>query len=223
MTPTVHRTAVEVSSKNALGGIGLSSRRDECRPTCTTDQEGTCPVALKKSDLYASLWASCDELRGGMDASHYKDYVLTLLFVKYVSDRAAADPNRLIEVPRDGSFAAMEAAKGSAEIGDQCNKIIALLAKANDLTNVIDLADFNDEEKLAHLGAEFHPDERHLVTEILPGDRLLDISFRKVGKHVAGDLLSELGGRDVPKHPVPGRFAECHGATPVMRREPSVG
>ena len=43
-------------------------------------------MALKKSHLYASLWQSCDELRGGMDASQYKDYVLTLLFMKYVSD-----------------------------------------------------------------------------------------------------------------------------------------
>ena len=42
-------------------------------------------MALKKSDLYRSLWQSCDELRGGMDASQYKDYILTLLFVKYVS------------------------------------------------------------------------------------------------------------------------------------------
>jgi hypothetical protein len=48
-------------------------------------------MALKKSELYSSLWASCDELRGGMDASQYKDYVLVLLFVKYVanSDEAA--------------------------------------------------------------------------------------------------------------------------------------
>ena len=46
-------------------------------------------MALKKSELYSSLWASCDELRGGMDASQYKDYVLVLLFVKYVSDKYA--------------------------------------------------------------------------------------------------------------------------------------
>jgi type I restriction enzyme M protein len=38
------------------------------------------------------LWASCDELRGGLDASQYKDYVLVLLFVKYVSDRFADEP-----------------------------------------------------------------------------------------------------------------------------------
>ncbi|WP_372507559.1 type I restriction-modification system subunit M N-terminal domain-containing protein [Mycolicibacterium doricum] len=61
-------------------------------------------MALKKSDLYASLWASCDQLRGGMDASQYKDYILTLLFVKYVSDKAKADSNSLIDVPEGGSF-----------------------------------------------------------------------------------------------------------------------
>ena len=42
-------------------------------------------MAIKKSELYSSLWQSCDELRGGMDASQYKYYVLVLLFVKYVS------------------------------------------------------------------------------------------------------------------------------------------
>jgi hypothetical protein len=46
-------------------------------------------VAIKKSELYSSLWSSCDELRGGMDASQYKDYVLVLLFIKYVSDKYA--------------------------------------------------------------------------------------------------------------------------------------
>ena len=59
-------------------------------------------MALKKSELYASLWKSCDELRGGMDASQYKDYVLVLLFVKYVSDKYANDPDGLIEVPPGG-------------------------------------------------------------------------------------------------------------------------
>ena len=49
-------------------------------------------MALKKSQLYASLWQSCDELRGGMNASQYKDYVLTFLFMKYVSDKYAGQP-----------------------------------------------------------------------------------------------------------------------------------
>ncbi|HUX17982.1 MAG TPA: type I restriction-modification system subunit M N-terminal domain-containing protein [Acidithiobacillus sp.] len=61
-------------------------------------------MPLKKSELYAPLWKSCDELRGGMDASQYKDYVLVLLFVKYVSDKAERDPDSLLEVPYGGSF-----------------------------------------------------------------------------------------------------------------------
>ena len=106
-------------------------------------------MALKKSELYSSLWKSCDELRGGMDASQYKDYVLVLLFVKYVSDKYAGDPNALIDVPAGGSFADMVAAKGDKEIGDRMNKIIGRLADANDsLKGAINVADFNDEEKL---------------------------------------------------------------------------
>ena len=105
-------------------------------------------MAIKKSELYSSLWKSCDELRGGMDASQYKDYVLVLLFVKYVSDKYAGQPNALIEVPRGGSFDDMVALKGDKEIGDKINKIIARLAEANDLKGVIDVADFNDADKL---------------------------------------------------------------------------
>jgi type I restriction enzyme M protein len=105
-------------------------------------------MALKKSDLYRSLWASCDELRGGMDASQYKDYILVLLFVKYVTDKAKADPNSLIDVPEGGSFDDLFSFKGSPEIGDKINKSLAKLAAANDLENVLGLADFNDEEKL---------------------------------------------------------------------------
>jgi type I restriction enzyme M protein len=105
-------------------------------------------VALKKSQLYSSLWQSCDELRGGMDASQYKDYVLALLFMKYVSDKYAEKPGALIEVPKGGSFADMVALKGHKEIGDKINKIIGRLAEANDLKGVIDQADFNDESKL---------------------------------------------------------------------------
>jgi type I restriction enzyme M protein len=105
-------------------------------------------MAIKKSELYSSLWASCDELRGGMDASQYKDYVLVLLFVKYVSDKYAGQKDALIEVPKGGSFADMVALKGNKEIGDKVNKIIGKLADKNDLKGVIDVADFNDADKL---------------------------------------------------------------------------
>ena len=105
-------------------------------------------MAVKKSELYSSLWQSCDQLRGGMDASQYKDYVLVLLFVKYVSDKAASQKNYLLEVPKGGRFADMVALKGDKEIGDKMNKIIAKLAGANDLKGVIDVADWNDADKL---------------------------------------------------------------------------
>ena len=105
-------------------------------------------MAIKKSKLYSSLWASCDELRGGMDASQYKDYVLVLLFVKYVSDKYAGQKNALIEVPKGGSFTDMVALQGDKSIGEKINVIIAKLAEANDLKGVIDVAEFNDEEKL---------------------------------------------------------------------------
>ena len=105
-------------------------------------------MPLKKSELYSSLWKSCDELRGGMDASQYKDYVLVLLFVKYVSDKYSGQPDALVQVPANGSFAAMVALKGDKAIGDRINTIIGALAEANDLRGVIDVADFNDEDKL---------------------------------------------------------------------------
>src|SRR6266481_3102726 len=105
-------------------------------------------MAIKKSELYSSLWQSCDELRGGMDASQYKDYVLVLLFVKYVSDKYAGKKDALLDVPKGGRFSDMVALKGDKEIGDKMNKIIGKLAEANDLKGVIDVADFNDADKL---------------------------------------------------------------------------
>jgi type I restriction enzyme M protein len=106
---------------------------------------------VRKSDLYASLWASCDELRGGMDASQYKDYVLTLLFVKYVSDKYAGKRFAPVTVPAGASFADMVALKGKSDIGNRLNKqVIGPLFAANRLPEP---PDFNDAGKLGS-GAE---------------------------------------------------------------------
>lgn len=105
-------------------------------------------MAIKKSELYSSLWASCDALRGGMDASQYKDYVLVLLFIKYVSDKYANDPHAVIEIPKGGSFKDIAALKGQKNIGEEIDIIIGKLAKSNDLKGVIDVVSFNDDEKL---------------------------------------------------------------------------
>jgi type I restriction enzyme M protein len=111
-------------------------------------EDGEVVVALKKSDLYSSLWSSADELRGSMDASQYKDYVLTLLFVKYVSDKAKADRYALIEVPEDGSFDYLITLKGKPDVGEKVNIAIRRLAEANSLQGVINNADFDDPTKL---------------------------------------------------------------------------
>jgi type I restriction enzyme M protein len=81
-----------------------------------------------------------------MDASQYKDYVLVLLFIKYVSDKYAGQPYAPITIPKGASFKDMVALKGKSDIGDQINKkIIAPLSKANKLS---DMPDFNDATKL---------------------------------------------------------------------------
>jgi type I restriction enzyme M protein len=103
-------------------------------------------MAIKKSELYSSLWKSCDELRGGMDASQYKDYVLVLLFIKYVSDKYTGDAYASITVPKGSSFKDMVALKGKATIGEDINKkIIGPIAQANRLS---EMPDFDNPEKL---------------------------------------------------------------------------
>ena len=106
-------------------------------------------MAIKKTELYSSLWASCDELRGGMDASQYKDYVLTFLFLKYVSDKYRNDPKAMIVVPAGCSFQDIVNLKGDKEIGEKLNIVLDGIAKENELpwlTNKDN--DFNDEDRL---------------------------------------------------------------------------
>ncbi|WP_187918349.1 type I restriction-modification system subunit M [Helicobacter pylori] len=105
-------------------------------------------MAIKKSELYSSLWAGADSLRGGMDASEYKNYVLNLLFLKYISDKARSNRDSEIEVPQGCFYEDILALEGDKEIGDKLNKIIAKIAERNDLKGVIDSVDFNDNTKL---------------------------------------------------------------------------
>ncbi len=106
-------------------------------------------MAIKKSELYGTLWKSCDELRGGMDASQYKDYVLVMLFLKYISDKSKNDKYFSVEIPKGCTFEDMIALKGKDEIGEKVNKILEKLAENNPhLSGVITVADFSDESKL---------------------------------------------------------------------------
>jgi type I restriction enzyme M protein len=152
-------------------------------------------MAVKKSELYSSLWAGADALRGGMDASQYKDYVLVLLFLKYVSDKADADPYALIEVPEGCSFKDITALKGKPEIGERMDIAIGKIAKANDLQNVIDVVSFNDEDKLgkgkemidrlSDLVAIFENPSLNFAKNKAGGDDILGDAYEYLMRHFA--------------------------------------
>lgn len=150
-------------------------------------------MAIKKSALYSSLWQSCDELRGSMDASQYKDYVLVLLFVKYISDKYAGQPYAPITIPDGASFADMVALKGATDIGDQINKkILGPLAEANKLS---DMPDFNDPaklgdgkekvERLTNLIAIFENPALDFSQNRADGDDLLGDAYEYLMRHFA--------------------------------------
>jgi len=188
-------------------------------------------VPIKKSELYSSLWKSCDELRGGMDASQYKDYVLILLFVKYVSDRYAGDPYSLIDVPEGGSFKDMVALKGKPEIGDGMNKIIAKLAEANDLKGVIDVADFNDPDKLgrgkemqdrlSNLVAIFENPELDFSKNRAEGDDLLGDAYEYLMRHFATQSGKSKGQFYTPSE-VSRIMAKVIGISSAKRRDQTI-
>ena len=189
-------------------------------------------MALRKSHLYSSLWQSCDQLRGGMDASQYKDYVLTLLFMKYVSDKyAGSDEFADIAVPAGGSFADMVALKGTKEIGDGINKVIGALADANDylLKGVIDQADFNDETKLGKgkemqerltklvgifEGLDFRANRAH-------GDDLLGDAYEYLMRHFATQSGKSKGQFYTPAE-VSRIMAQVIGIGPDTRQDQTV-
>lgn len=148
-------------------------------------------MAIKKSELYSSLWAGCDELRGSMDASQYKDYVLVMLFMKYVSDKK--DP--LVELKPETTFYDMLQYRGQSDIGDQINKIIGEFAKNNGLAGIITEADFNDDAKLG-AGKEkvdrltnllniFNKPELNFSNNRADGDDLLGDAFEYLMRHFA--------------------------------------
>jgi type I restriction enzyme M protein len=188
-------------------------------------------MPIKKSELYSSLWKSCDELRGGMDASQYKDYVLVLLFVKYVSDRYAGDPYSLIDVPEGGRFSDMVALKGKPEIGDKMNIIIRKLAEANDLKGVIDVADFNDPDKLgrgkemqdrlSNLVAIFETPELDFSKNRAEGDDLLGDAYEYLMRHFATQSGKSKGQFYTPSE-VSRIMAKVIGISSAKRRDQTV-
>ena len=150
-------------------------------------------MTIKKSDLYAKLWASCDELRGGMDASQYKDYVLVMLFIKYVSDKYAGQPFAPIQIPKGSSFADMVALKGQPDIGDRINRDI--IRPLEDANRIVIKADFNDDallggakekvEKLGNLIGIFESPDLDFSKNRADGDDILGDAYEYLMRHFA--------------------------------------
>lgn len=150
-------------------------------------------MAIKKSELYSSLWASCDELRGGMDASQYKDYVLVMLFIKYISDKWAGQPYAPITIPEGASFYDMTLLKGKSDIGDQINKKI--IAPLKDANNLSDMPDFDDPvklgegkekvDRLTNLIAIFEKPELDFSKNRAEGDDILGDAYEYLMRHFA--------------------------------------
>jgi type I restriction enzyme M protein len=150
-------------------------------------------MAIKKSELYSSLWASCDELRGSMDASQYKDYVLVMLFVKYISDRYANVPYAPIKIPQGATFQDMVALKNNPNIGDLINKqIIGPIAEANKLSEMPDFANPDKlgsgpdmVKKLTNLIAIFENPALDFKSNRAEGDDILGDAYEYLMRHFA--------------------------------------
>lgn len=155
---------------------------------------------VKKSDLYSSIWASCDELRGGMDASQYKDYVLFMLFIKYISDKYGNSDDFAppVVIPPGASFKDMVALKGKDDIGDKINtQVIQKLIDANTKLARSDFPDFNDPnklgegaamvERLGNLIAIFEKPELNFANNRADNDDLLGDAYEYLMRHFAQD------------------------------------
>ncbi len=187
-------------------------------------------MPLKKSDLYSSLWASCDELRGGMDASQYKDYVLFMLFIKYITDKYGDSDHFAppVIIPKGSSFRDMIALKGKSDIGDKINtQIIAPLVEANARLSKSDFPDFNDPnklgegkdmvEKLSNLVSIFQKPELDFSQNRAEHDDILGDAYEYLMRHFATESGKSKGQFYTPSE-VSRIIAKVIGISPANTR-----
>ncbi|MBQ9405071.1 MAG: SAM-dependent DNA methyltransferase, partial [Synergistaceae bacterium] len=105
-------------------------------------------MPVKKSELYSILWEACNKLRGGVEPARYKDYVLVLLFFKYVSDKYNHDPFSELTVPEGSSFDDLIKAKGKKDVGEIVNKTLQNFLEANELRGSLPDVSFVNENEL---------------------------------------------------------------------------
>lgn len=105
-------------------------------------------MAVKKSELYSVLWEACNKLRGGVEPSRYKDYVLVLLFFKYVSDKYKGQPFAEFKVSKGASFDDLIEARGKTDVGERVDKIIQKFLEDNKLSGALPDVSFNNSDEL---------------------------------------------------------------------------
>lgn len=190
------KTQTHKPKKATVSKSSTSTRTGEAPAKSVTIRNGV----VKKSDLYSSIWASCDELRGGMDASQYKDYVLFMLFIKYISDKYGDSDDFAppVVIPPGASFKDMVALKGKDDIGDKINtQVIQKLIDANTKLARSDFPDFNDPnklgedaakvERLGNLIAIFEKPELNFANNRADNDDLLGDAYEYLMRHFAQD------------------------------------
>lgn len=208
LAATSHAANKEFMTPRPVRQACVPHMRKAKADSSSPDQTAAAPAAkalaprngvVKKSDLYSSIWASCDELRGGMDASQYKDYVLFMLFIKYISDKYGnGDDFPPVVIPRGASFKDMVALKGRSDIGDRINtQIIQRLIDANIKLARSDFPDFNDPnklgegaamvERLGNLIAIFEKPELNFANNRADNDDLLGDAYEYLMRHFAQD------------------------------------
>lgn len=93
------------------------------------------------------LWEACNKLRGGVEPARYKDYVLVLLFHKYVS-RYKGQPFAMYNITKETSFDALTRTKGKPDIGERVDKIIQKFMEDNHLQGLLPEVSFNNTDEL---------------------------------------------------------------------------
>jgi type I restriction enzyme M protein len=146
-------------------------------------------LAVKKTELYSTLWASCEELRGGIEPSIYKDYVLLILFVRYVTDKAPFSNGQII-IPKGGGFQDLVLLKNKPNIGEEINKSISKLASANQLEGIIDVADFNNDSVLG--AGQLKVDKLSGLIGVFENPNLNFANNRADGDDILGDAYEFL-------------------------------
>jgi type I restriction enzyme M protein len=154
---------------------------------------------IEQKKINQTVWAACDTFRGVVDPSIYKDYVLTLLFLKYISDvwqdhyddymKQYGDKPKLLEemmknerfvLPSDASFYALYERRFEAGNGERVDKALHAIEEANihKLQDVFQDISFNSTK----LGDEAQKNDilRHLLEDFAKPE--MNLRPSRVGK-----------------------------------------